>query len=242
MGSVKDLRIVVLTSDAIHHCHYVRELAKHATVMRVLEECRPISADFETHHSYEDERDALELERWFAGRRPSLQDFAPVSVHRDLNDSAAVAEMRELQPDAILVYGTGLLGPGVLSVRPDRILVTHGADPERYRGLDTHLWACYHRDWDGLVTTLQRAHVELDRGGVVQRQPLPIHPNMKLAELRAVNTDLCVEMSVSGLEMLAHYDQFISQPQRYVGRLYSHMPSVLKTRAKQNFETWTASL
>ncbi len=242
MTEAKDLRIIILTSDAIHHCHYVRAISEHANVVRVMEERRPFKAGFETRHAFEDDRDALELSRWFGGREPKLAEMGEVSTYFDLNDPDAVAEMRELKPDALFVFGTGLLGPEVLSVRADRIVNMHGADPERYRGLDTHLWACYHKDFTALVTTMQRAHVDLDRGGVVQRQPLTMHKGMGIAELRAANTETSIELTVNGLHMLAHYDQFISQPQRYVGRLYSHMPAVLKDRARDNFERWTATL
>lgn len=242
MTDAKDLRIIILTSDSIHHCQFVHAVSQHANVVRVMEERRPFKAAFETRHAFEDDRDAFELDRWFGGKTPQLGDLGEVTTYCDLNEPEAVAEMRALDADALFVFGTGLLGAEVLSVRPDRIVNMHGADPEKYRGLDTHLWACYHKDYAALVTTMQRAHVDLDRGGVVQRQPLPIVKDMRLYELRAANTETSIELAVNGLHMLAHYDQFISQPQRYVGRLYSHMPAVLKDRALDNFERWTASL
>lgn len=242
MSEPVDIKILVLTSQTLHHCHFVRRLAEAGHVLRVFEEERPISAGFETRHPYEDARDAFERDLWFDGADPVLSDFAPTSTYRDLNAPDAVAEMAALDPDALFVFGTGKLEPPVLAIRPDRIVNLHGADPERYSGLDTHLWACYHNDFDALVSTLHRVNAQIDRGGVVQRLPLVIRPGMGLHELRAANTDRCVELALNGIRMLAHYGQFISQPQRYYGRHYSFMPAVLKDRAKRNFEAWTAGL
>lgn|GEM_PF-526421 len=236
------LRIGILTSETPHHARFVQQIAQHHDVVRVFEERREISADFEVHHLFEDERDALECDAWFEGKRPSLSDFAEVETFRDLNEPEAVAAMKQAAVDALIVFGTGRLGQEVIDVVPERIVNLHGADPEKYRGLDTHLWAVYHKDFRSLVTTLHRVRAQIDRGGVVMKMPIPLNRGMKLAELRKANTDICVDITLQALEMLRDYGQFISQPQLYVGRSYSFMPAVLKERCRRQFEEFTATL
>lgn len=236
------LRVGILTTETPHHVRFAQAIAEHHDVVRVFEERREISADFETHHPFEDERAVFERESWFDGACPGLRDVAEVETHRDLNDPKAVASMKAAGLDVLLVFGTGRLNQTVIDVAPDRIVNLHGADPEKYRGLDTHLWAVYHGDFRGLVTTLHRVAPELDRGGVVMRMPIPIHRGMKLHQLRKANTDVCIDISLQGLEMLANYGQFISQPQLYIGRYYSFMPAVLKPRCVRQFEAFTAAL
>ncbi len=236
------MRVGVLTTQTPHHARFVQQIAERFDLVRVFEERRAISADFETHHPFEDDRDAYECETWFAGASPALSDFAEVETYRDLNDAQAVARMRDAKVDALLVFGTGRLDQPVIDVVPERIVNLHGADPEKYRGLDTHLWAIYHKDFRGLVTALHRVRAELDRGGVVMKMPIPLERGMKLHQLRKANTDICVEIATQALDMLHNYGQFISQPQLYIGRYYSFMPAVLKSRCLRQFEAFTESL
>lgn len=238
----KRLRVGILTTETPHHARFVQQIATRHEVVRVFEERREISAEFETHHPFEDARIEHECAAWFDGRRPALSDVAEVETYRDLNDPKAVASMKQAGLDALVVYGTGRLDQPVIDAVPDRIVNLHGADPEKYRGLDTHLWAVYHRDFRGLVTTLHRVAPELDRGGVVMKMPLPIHRDMKLHELRKASTEVSIEITGEALEMLGNYGQFISQPQLYIGRYYSFMPAVLKARCVRQFEAFTASL
>lgn len=235
-------RIGILTTETPHHARFVEQLAQRFDVAKVLEERRATSAEFETHHPYEDERDAYECAEWFGGRTPALSDFAEVETYRDLNEPEAVESMRRAGVDALVVFGTGKLDQEVIDVAPERIVNLHGADPEKYRGLDTHLWAVYHRDFRGLVTTLHRVRPELDRGGVVMKMPIPITRGMELYQLRKANTEVCIEITAQALEMLRDYGQFISQPQLYIGRYYSFMPAVLKARCVRQFREFTASL
>ena len=81
----------------------------------------------------------------------------------------------------------------MINVVPEKIFNLHGGDPQRYRGLDTHLWAIYHKDFGGLVTTL---HIlpKLDDGDIVSMGTLPVSKDMPLYALRKVNTEVCVNL------------------------------------------------
>lgn len=242
MMEPRSLRVGILTTDTPHHTRFVQAIAARWDVPCVFEEKREPSATFETHHPFEDDRDAFEIESWFGGTPTHLRDVAEVRTFQDLNEDAAVTAMREVACDVHLVFGTGKLEQHVIDLTPDRIVNLHGADPEHYRGLDTHLWAIYHKDFQGLVTTLHKVSAQIDRGGVVMKMPIPLTHGMQLSELRKANTEVCIDISNRGLEMMANYGQFISQPQLYIGRHYSFMPAVLKERCVRQFAAHTATL
>ena len=172
---------------------------------------RPISAEFETRHPFEDEGDQGERDTWFDGKA-TLADFAEVHTFSSVNDPDSIQKIREFGPDAIVVFGTGKLSEDLIEIQPERIINLHGANPEDYGGIDTHLWAIYHRDYEGLITTLHRVESNTDRGGVVLSAQIPLHSGMKLADLRRANTEVCVQLAVSGLNMLQNFGQFISRP------------------------------
>jgi len=236
------LKVGILTTDTPHHTRFVEAISKSWNVVRVFEEKRSVSAKFEIHHDFEDERDKYESEVWFGGKPKSLSDVSDVVTFRDLNEPDCIDAMKDAGCDVHIAFGTGRLDQQVIDVTPDRIVNLHGADPENYRGLDTHLWAVYHRDFRGLVTTLHKVSPKLDRGGVVMKMPIPIERDMQLYQLRKANTEICITLSDKGLEMMCNYGQFISQPQLYIGRHYSFMPAVLKDRCVKQFSEFTATL
>ncbi len=243
MGDEKSgLRVAVLTTETLHHAHFVRAVVDVYPMTRVFEEKRPISARFETAHPFEDDRAAHERDTWFDGKERTLNEFAPVETYSDINDPVCIQHLAEFKPDAIIVFGTGKISEELINIRPDRIVNLHGANPEHYVGIDTHLWAIYHRDFEGLVTTLHRVESIMDRGGVVLSADIPIRPGMKMYELRQANTEVCIQLVLSALDLLEKFDQFISRPQTMKGRRYSFMPAVLKDDCQRYFETYTASL
>lgn len=236
------LRLGILTTDTLHHTQLVRRLSAEWNIVGVFEEKRAISATFETRHPFEDDRDAYECEHWFNGKELHLQDVCDVQTFCDMNEDRAVKAIKEANCDALLVFGTGKLEERVLNIAPERIVNLHGADPEFYRGLDSHLWTIYHGDFRNLVTTLHKVNPQLDRGGVVAKLPMPIERDMQLFQLRKMHTEVSFEVAQTGLKMMATYRQFISQPQLYLGRHYSFMPAVLKDRCVRKFAEFAASI
>ena len=236
------MRVAILTTETLHHAYFVREVQKFFGPVIVIEEKRPISAEFETRHPFEDEGDQGERDTWFDGKDATLADFAEVHTFSSVNDPDSIQKIREFGPDAIVVFGTGKLSEDLIEIQPERIINLHGANPEDYGGIDTHLWAIYHRDYEGLITTLHRVESNTDRGGVVLSAQIPLHSGMKLADLRRANTEVCVQLAVSGLNMLQNFGQFISRPQNRTGRRYSFMPKVLKEICKTRFEEYTGMM
>ena len=133
-----------------------------------------------------------------------------------------------ISPDIIIVFGTSRLRKGVIDVLPNAIYNLHGGDPQHYRGLDSHLWAIYHRDFDGLETTLHQLNGELDDGAIVAKRSLQITKGMKLHELRSANTEACVELVTDALHFYSKTGRIDSCTQKKKGRYYSFMPAVLK--------------
>lgn len=236
------MNIVILTTQTPHHAYFVRRLAARFKIGRVFIETRRASAQFETMHSFETKRDSYERDAWFAGSDLSIADLAEIEIVENINDAEAVASLRTAAPDIILVFGTGKLHAEVINVVPEKIFNLHGGDPQRYRGLDTHLWAIYHKDFGGLVTTLHILNAKLDDGDIVSMGTLPVSRDMPLYALRKVNTEVCVNLVERALESLKSSGRLDTRAQVKPGRYYSFMPSVLKNICVRNFERHTQGL
>ncbi len=236
------MRLVILTTETLHHCHFVREVtATNPVDLVVLERDHPV-APFDTHHAFEDQRDAHERATWFGDGGASIEDFVETLEVKSANDHDAVDRLRRMQPEVIVVLGTAKLSRAVIDSCPHGIVNLHGGAPEYYRGLDSHLWAIYHCDYEHVQVTLHRVNERLDGGNIVAQRPLPLRRDMRIDELRRVNTELCVDLVRRALKRWERDRGFASRPQRHPGRYSSFMPTVLKELCKSKFAAYTRDL
>jgi methionyl-tRNA formyltransferase len=236
------MKIVVLTTETTHHVYFVKELVKVFPIDKVLVEGNKYIPSFETYHPFEKKRDEYEKAVFFNKKDVSFSDVASVMKVGSVNDEDSLAYLKKLKPEIILVFGTGKISPEIIKVCPNGIINLHGGDPEEYRGLDSHLWAIYHKDFAALVTTLHHINEKIDDGNIISREAIRIKPGMRLYELRRYNTELCVALSLSALDMYVRLGYFISRPQQKLGRYYSFMPSELKEMCLTRFKKYTETL
>jgi hypothetical protein len=236
------MKILVLTTQTSHHAFFVREMQVHGYVEVFCETKASPSFPFETSHPFELERDQYEWGKWFDGKHMGIEEIAPTRFFVSLNDMPAVDAMRTSAADLILVFGTAALKPPVLAACQDRIFNLHGGDPEEYRGLDTHLWAIYHKEFNKLITTLHGVQAELDAGDIVAQSAVPIRPGMPLHELRSANTEVCVDLCRAAIDRLERNGRVPVRKQRQKGRYYSAMPAALKSICKDYFERYSTRL
>lgn len=229
------MKTVLLTTETAHHTWFAREVAGASGLDLIVAETRGPAPPFATAHPYEQQRDAYEREVFFAGGDVRLADIAPVITSALVNDAAVIDALRDLGPDTIIVFGTGRVGLPLMGLCPGRIVNLHGGDPEHYRGLDTHLWAIYHRDFGQLITTLHHLSPEIDTGDIILQAPVRLSRGMRLCQLRARNTEICLELTLDALAGLRRTGRFPARPQRQAGRYYSSMPTVLKQICVERF-------
>lgn len=237
-----NLKLAVLTTETLHHTYFVQELQKQYHIDLVYAETESHSPPFESAHPFESVRNTHEREVFFGGVQKGLIDVAETCHTATVNDASTVSSLRKLAPDVIIVFGTGVVRREVINIAPTGIVNLHGGDPEEYRGLDSHLWAVYHREYEAIVTTLHRLNAELDDGDIILQSLLPLRQGMKLHELRQVNTELCLNLTMGALAMREKIGNFLSRPQRRVGRYYSFMPSSLKEVCVKRFEHYSELL
>lgn len=229
-----------MTTETLHHAYFVREIAARYPATAIFCETKTPSAPFETAHAFESARERYEQEHWFNGSRRALANFAPVTMLSTINGDAALNAIRRFDPDVLVDFGTGKVKSPVLDFKPGRFFNLHGGDPQQYRGLDSHLWAIYHGDFSGLVTTLHRLTQTLDAGDIVSMRDVPLRPHMRLHELRAANTQVCLDMTLAALSGIASSGDVRGTPQSEKGRYYSFMPAALKEICVGKFEKFTA--
>ena len=162
--------------------------------------------------------------------------FIVDGLHDDINNWKLVAEREH--PDVIFVYGTRKLCPEWVRGAP-YVLNLHGGDPERYRGLDSNLWALYNQDYDALQVTLHHVDDELDTGDIVFQTQFELPRSPSLGYLQAETTRVCIRLAL--LALVGIKSGFLPRrPQRTLGRYYSRIPEELRERCETNLRQLAA--
>lgn len=236
------MHIQLLTTETAHHLFFAKELQAATCLSSIIVETKIPKFPFSVRHVFEDHREEYEKHFLLKGETPKFQDFAETHSFNSLNSEESKARMMRLKPDVIIVFGTGRLDDDVLRIPRLAALNLHGGNPEEYRGLDSHLWAIYHKDFSNLITALHFMSPQLDTGDIVSSMPLPLKTHMNLYELRAINTKICIDLSLDALGMIDRGLPLPRRKQSKRGRYYSAMPAVLKDICEKNFARLTQTL
>ena len=235
------MKIALLTTETTHHAYYASQLSTRFALQGMVVESHPPQPAFDTSHPFEVARDAYERETLLGGRQVRLQDVAPTLEVESVNQDAAVAQLVRWRPDVLLVFGAGKVRPAVMHAAA-WCLNLHGGNPERYRGLDSHLWAIYHEDFDQLMTTLHVVDEGLDTGDIVGQTRLQLPKGCRLHQLRAINTQACLDLSLAALAQLQSDGAVPRRRQQQRGAYYSFMPSAEKEACVRKFADYTDRL
>ena len=236
------MKIALLTTDTTHHRYFCWKLQDRFPIDLVLLESRSAKPDFETHHSFEDQRDVYEREELLRGCPQSFDEMTQTCTVETANHPDALSLLSQVNADIGLVFGTGKLQSAAIDAFSLACLNLHGGNPEEYRGLDTHLWAMYHNDFANLVTTLHVVAAAFDTGDIVEQQLLPLTSQTELHQVRAINTNVCVDLCVNTLVKVELEGRFNRRKQTTRGRYYSFMPSALKEECRKKFTRHVGSL
>ena len=236
------MKVVLLTTDTLHHLYFSTMLSETGCLAGVVLEAPAQGPEFSTFHSFEVIRDEYEKSYFFKKTVPTFSDLAQTHETRSVNDILTQDWITQICPELILVFGTRRLLNEVISLPTHACLNLHGGNSELYRGLDSHYWSIYHYDFENLITTLHHVDKDYDSGPLVSSKAVPILPNMGIHQLRAANTETCLELFTEAFESLVGGRGIASLPQKQRGRYYSAMPGVLKGDCKKKFETFTQQI
>jgi len=236
-------KIIILTTDTVHHAFFVKKISDFFSDVSVYSENVSNHNNlFTTDHPFEQRRDHYELKKWFDGSRVRMSEIADTRLFEDLNSTTAIDALSRETVDVVVTFGTRFLKKEIIDLFPGKIFNLHGGDTSRYRGLDSHLWAIYHKDFDALITTLHHLDQDLDAGTIVMQGDIKISQGMSIESLRAVNTELCITMTCSLIDCLSRFNTVPNRKLWNLGRYYSAMPAELKEICVKRFDAYTQSI
>ena len=127
----------------------------------------------------------------------------PVHQPEKLRDGAALALIRELAPELIVVAAYGRILPDDILAAPEKGCINvHSSLLPRYRGAAPINWAILNGDRETGVTIMHMAH-DLDAGDIILQRATPIGPDETAPELYARLAELGGGLLTEAVELLA---------------------------------------
>lgn len=234
-----ELSTVVLTTDTTHHRYFVHQLRKRFVVSSVIIENTSVNPYLQINQNFTNLQTEFEISHWENTNLLPFSDYVETLSVTNVNNALSLDYIKHKKPAFIILFGTRKVSMKVVELAEIGCINLHGGNPQYYRGLDSHLWAIYHRDWNNLTVTLHYVDHELDSAPIILQSDLPIFKNMKLHQLRASTTEVCVKLTE--LALLSQYNLgWIPSSRQYLkGRYYSAMPNELRTICISRFDSYT---
>ena len=124
-------KIVILTTESLHHTFYVRELLKFKKNISVyIENKTQHSQTLETMLPFEVDRERFEMNRWFGGVNRKIGQLLETKVFDSLNSDDAIESLSCEDASIVIAFGVGILDYKLIKLFPDRSFNLHGGDPE----------------------------------------------------------------------------------------------------------------
>ncbi len=123
--------------------------------------------------------------------------------HRVKNASSlqCISILKSLTPELVIVFGTSILKPEVLTVAKRYTLNIHGGIVPKYRNVHSDFWAISKKDLKNIGTSIIHLDPGIDTGDIAIQGLLDISPDDTLLSIKKKNTELSLKLIIQAIEM-----------------------------------------
>jgi len=232
------LKVLILTTKSNHHLYFLHQLSldSRLDILSIFEK-KTNKFNFKTKHLLDDLRKSYESSILLEKKIKYLSLKQKKEVW-DINSKTSINLIKKFNPKVIISYGIGKIKGKFLNNFQKKTFNLHGGDPEYYRGLDSFLWAIYHKDFNKFYVTLHKVNNTFDSGAVVFKKKLTFNKKTNIYNLRLLSTDICLFLSKKIIKYFLFKKKYKIKSQKIKGRYYSAIPSVLKNICINNFNNY----
>lgn len=214
------MRYMIIGGDHPRHLHYLNSIVKNTSVVGAILEKRESfmpqppegleDKDRENFIRHFKNREKYELE--FFGEEKNLPNCPIHYVTEDtLSNEQSVDFIKELKPDVVFIFGTGMIREPLYSHLPKLKINLHLGLSPRYRGSATLFWPFYFLEPNWAGSTFHLITDEPDAGDIIH-QSIPtlekgdtIHEvACKVVQQSALDAKKIIDTLESGEELVLH--------------------------------------
>ena len=230
-------KLVIFSSDTFHHRYFINQISSMGfQIDYIFFETKNATADFKVGPLFEEKEDKFEKDNFFKSTSFDIKCKKKIHIG-NINDIKVLEKIKEIKPSIGIVFGTGKIKGSILDLFKGNLFNVHRGMPQRYRGLDSDLWAIYHNDYKSIGTTIHRVDNTLDSGDFVYQKNMQLKMGMKIHQIRYYTTLIASELSLLVLDNF-YNDKLVLHKQQSIGRYYSFMPYDLKVKVEKKFNSY----
>ena len=140
-----DKSIILLTTDTPHHNYFFNELIKkNIEFKQIYYQTKFINVFFKTNSKIENFQNKFESKKFLYDKSIINKNTKKII---SFNSESTIKKIKLLQPKLGVVFGTEILSEDVINLFRDGLINVHRGIISQYRGLDSDLWAYYHKDY-----------------------------------------------------------------------------------------------
>jgi folate-dependent phosphoribosylglycinamide formyltransferase PurN len=126
-----------------------------------------------------------------------------IALHKVNNASGlqCLSILKSLEPELIIVLGTSILKPEVLSIAKRYTLNIHGGIVPKYRNVHSDFWAVSKKDFTNIGTSIIHLDPGIDTGDIAMQGLLKVSSDDTLFSIKKKNIELSLQLITQTIEM-----------------------------------------
>lgn len=220
-------KVILLASQSNHRKFFINYCIKIGIEIKyIIFDSKLIKPKFDVNYFYSKEEFSYETKKVLESLKNCNNSKLNILQVDDINSEfcqSMILKKLDVNNDIIVSFGTRKLSKNFIQNMGTKIINIHRGIMEKYRGLDSNLWARYHKDFENIGVTLHYVNEFLDLGDVLVQKKISLK-NKPLHKWRIAETKLAADML---LFLLNNIDDISSKPLTKKGRYYSFIPSLL---------------
>ena len=126
-----------------------------------------------------------------------------IDLHKVQNASSSqcLSILKSLEPELIIVFGTSILKPEVLSIAKRYTLNIHGGIVPKYRNVHSDFWAVSKKDFTNIGTSIIHLDPGIYTGDIAMQGLLKVRSDDTLFSIKKKNIELSLQLITQAIEM-----------------------------------------
>lgn len=184
-------RVVLLTGNQQRHRYAARRLSEGLNLVGIVAE-RKGAAVADEHSLMPEEQDVIarhfaerdQVERRLLGENDRFPEVDLLEIgHGEVNAPAIFDWVQVHDPDAVLLYGSGIIRDPLLSAYDGRIINLHLGLSPYFKGSGTNFWPLVERLPECVGATIHIASARVDAGAILHQVRPPVEVGDRAHEL-----------------------------------------------------------
>ena len=223
-----NLNVALIGTDTLHRRFIIKKLLELGVNLEMcIFQKNILQPKFDTESSWADNELRYLKEAFNKDIDLEINNINGIHYVEELNSLEVYEKIKSSDIDFFIVSGAGIIKGQLLNYICNKAINVHLGNATQYRGLDTNLWAIYHKDYCNVGVTVHALQKTLDTGDIFFYSPLRLSEDIQIWMLRYYETKLALDILYQACQAKS-LGKLTLRKQTSIGRYYSFMPRAIK--------------